>query len=122
MIIKNVTQEDLEKALEITNRKFENNITWNRFEKIGRNRYRVTLRVKDSRKAGHRIGYTGRRLINACWHVHGTFFDALLSVNPEAEIIALNRVINKEGGNWEDIQVGSVLCPRWLSEMCECYR
>lgn len=123
MIAKNCSIEDLERALKEVNKKYENNITFNRYpEKYG-NGIRFTLRVKDSKKAGHRIGHTGRRLINACWHVHGDFFDALFKINPEAIIIVgSNRKITKNYGNWQDWNIGSVLYPLMYSEACECER
>ena len=98
---------------------YDDNIIFNRFEKTGK-RFIVTLRVKDSKGKDHRLGYTGRHLINLCWHGHGHFFDELIKINPNAEIKALGRIINKSGGNWQDIDVGSILYPAYMSELCDC--
>lgn len=83
-------------------------------------RYAVTLKVKDSHGKGAKIGYSGRHTVNACWHVHGDFFDALLDLNPEIVIKTLNRTIDKKGGNWHDWNIGSIMYPRFYSEACEC--
>jgi hypothetical protein len=130
MEIVNVTEKDLKEALARINKKYENNIAFANFQQISKNRYNVTLRVKDSKKAGHRIAcwaYVNgkvRRLPYACWHVHGDFFDTLLDINPNAVIYALNRKIYKKGneviGNWEDWNIGSIMYPLYYSEACEC--
>jgi hypothetical protein len=127
MQIRNVSESDLIKALEIVNRIYDNNITFNALESLNyaRNRWRVTLRVESSKKAGHRVGFTGRRLISACWHVHGDFFDALLEINPNAVIITqLSRIYKENGktyGNWTDKNIGSIIQPLYYSEACECH-
>jgi hypothetical protein len=130
MIISHVTEKDLKEALERINQKYENNITFSNFLQIGKNRYNVTLRVKDSKKAGHRISYSAyiqgktRRLPYACWHVHGDFFDTLLDINPNAVVYAVNRKIYKKGneviGNWVDWNIGSIIYPLYYSEACDC--
>ena len=132
VLIRNVTKEDLEKALEILNQKYDNNVTWNRFQQISSRSFRVTLRVKDSKKAGHRIAYWAyvngkiKRLPYACWHTHGDFFDILLNINPNAVIQVLNRKIYRVGNeivnNWVDWNIGSLMYPLYYSEACECYR
>ena len=85
MKAKNVTEQEMEKALEIVNQKYNNNIIFNRFEKNGRG-FRFTLKCVSSSSEGARIGFTGRKMVSACWHVHGDFFDALLSIQPLAVI------------------------------------
>jgi len=126
MLIRNVTQQDLKKALTIVNRLFEENIMFNTFKRLGKNSFRITLRVKSRKKAGHRIGFRGQRIISACWHVHGWFFEVLLRINPKAEIKALKRTIyvDSETGaivnNWVDWNIGSMLEPLYYSEACDC--
>jgi hypothetical protein len=120
MIIKNAAPIDLEEALSRVNLKYGNNIVWNRKpEPIGR-RFRCTLRVISSRGPGHRIGFTGRHLISACWHVHGDFFDALFDINPNIVIVSRGKEITR-ATNWEDYNVGSLLYPMYASEACECH-
>ena len=121
MIIK-ATREELEQALAEINKRYEHNLTWNNFERLNGNgtRFRVTLRVKDSHEKGAKIGYSGRHTIYACWHVHGHFFEALLEINEDIVIKTAGRTVDKNGGNWEDWNIGSLMYPRYFSEACEC--
>lgn len=126
MIIRNATKYDLSRALAMTNAKYGNNVAWNRFTKEG-DIFIVTLKVKDSKKAGHSLGLlisekTGKRrlLSSACWHVHGTFLEALITLNQNITILTAEKVVNKDGGNWEDWNAGSVACPVLASERCNC--
>jgi len=128
VLISDVSQVDLVLALAETNKEFEGNVIFNRLEcqNAKQTRYRVTLRVRSSRGKGARLGFpdyrTGkqRHLVNACWHVHGTFFEKLLDIEPEAIIRTNGRVIDRYGGNWEDWNIGSIMYPMWYSEACEC--
>jgi len=126
--IRNVTKEELERALNMTNEKFDNNIIFNNFEAMNQkgNAYRVTLRVRDSHKKGSRLSTQNRHLINACWHVHGHFFDYLIQINPKAVIQTCKSKIYKVGnetiGNWEDYNIGSMIEPLYYSEACGCQR
>lgn len=109
-------------ALAEVNKKYDNNIIFNRFDRNGSG-FNFTLRVVDSKKAGHRRGFTGRRLCSACWHVHGDYFDALLDISPEAVIISRGGPgahIDKHGGNWQDCNIGSQIRPLYFSEACDC--
>ncbi len=135
MKIKNVTRADLDAALEKVNEKFGGNVTYKRIERTGNNRYQVTLTVKDSRGPGGRLGFpdyrTGkqRRIAAACWHVYGTFFDALPEwvsyCAPVVEGWNGNRenVVyrwRKPGDEWVDRNIGSVFAPLYYSEACNC--
>jgi len=126
MIIKNVSSNQLEMALVRTNKVFDNNVIWNNFEILNRkaNRFRVTLRVRNSHCLGARLGQhvserTGNRrhLINACWHVHGVFFDFL----PQGAEIRSGRFIIHPGDRWNDFDIGSMISPLMMSDACECY-
>ena len=55
-----------------------------------------------------------------CWHGHGDFFDMLIAVNENAVIKSAGRTIDKNGGNWQDWNVGSILNPVLFSQLCEC--
>ncbi len=131
MKVKNVTIEEMEKALSYVNAKYEENIRWNRFDVTGK-WINFTLKPIDTKKAGHKrgrafVGFNeadvfkeGRRICACCWHVHGDFFDALLIVNRDAEIRSLNKVINIAGGNWDDFNIGSQMYPFMASDACDC--
>ena len=132
MLIK-TKKENIVKALKLVNKKYKWNITFNRFDSLSENRHQVTLKVIDSYKPGHRFGFnhnygslnptvnTNRRhLPCACWHVHGHFFESLFSIDRETVIIAKGKKITKEGGNWEDTNIGSIMAPMYFSEAYEC--
>ena len=126
------TTDDLYKALEIVNQKYEGNITFNRSPEPRGKHLIFTLRVKDSKQVGHGRGFSfgdrpAKRLTSACWHVHGDFFDALIKeVNQDAVIVIGDKQIYKQSyntfvtGNWEDYQRGSNWNPVYASELCDC--
>lgn len=126
MIVRYASMENLESALLVVNEKYAGNIVWNRApEPLNHSglAWRLTLRCISSRGAGRRIsragvpfGRTPRRLISACWHVHGTFFDALPL---GAEIVALGRAIRPHNA-WQDYNIGSIMYPALASEACDC--
>ena len=120
MIARKCTIEDLFVTLDFVNRKYHENIRWNRApEKCGA-RYRFTLRVNSRTGPGAKRGFSGRRTTAACWHVHGHFFDTLFRICPSAIIRAGNQKITKETGNWQDRNIGSDFHPLMYSESCEC--
>lgn len=121
MIVKNVTVEQLEKALaEINEKTFEGNIVWKQAPvPVGR-RFKFTLTVKQSAERGGRRGFSGKRVAAACWHVHGHFFDAVFALAPDAEIRPTGKLITLEDGNWEDQNIGSAYRPMMYSDACDC--
>lgn len=131
MKIKNVSETELKEALAQTSALFDNNVDFNRFERHGK-QFNVTLRVKNgnvkhgsTRGAQLGNGYLKgktfpRHTFNACWHVHGTFFERLLEINPNAVITTMYATINKYGGNWVDRNIGSIMEPLLYSQACEC--
>ncbi len=113
------TEAQLIDALKRTNKDFAGNVRFKRIEQQGRQML-FTLTVHNSSEPGARRGYQGQRVAAACWHVHGTFFDHLIDINPGVVIKTALATIDKNGGNWQDKQVGSVMFPRMYSEMCDC--
>ena len=134
MYAKNCTKNDLYAALRRINRKYEGNVVFNQHpEKRYGKGLIFTLKVKNSHGLGHRRGqprfrgfgepveYDKRRhMPSACWHVHGDFFDVLFKIRPEAVITSRSQKITKDGGNWEDCNIGSQLIPYMFSEACDC--
>ena len=120
MKARNTNRNEMEKALVVINKKYKRNITWKRFDD-GKT-INFTLTVKSSKGPGGRIGFTGRRVAAACWHVHGDFFDALFGINPAAVIVSMGERISINGGNWQDKNIGSQIQPMYYSEACECNR
>ena len=121
------TITDLENALIQVNKKYDGNVC---FKNIEQKKYYVqfTLKVKDYKGPGHRLHtsynfdglYSQKRSSNACWHVHGDFFDCLFSIAPDAVVSSQGRNITKEEGNWSDWNIGSMMFPVMYSESCEC--
>ena len=126
----NMTREQLDAALKAVNKKYKENITWNRApESVNTKdtRFRFNLKVKDSKEPGHRRGTSPnkngivRRMINACWHVHGHFFEECFKIVSEASIrTGGNITITKDAGNWQDRNIGSMVNPMYFSEACDC--
>lgn len=134
MII-STTKENILLALTKANEKFDNNLTFNNFQRLSDTRYRITLKVKDSHGKGARLASyqmqldswhnptnfdeawrKRRHLISACWHAHGTFFDNL----PEGTKIQTREVITYAGDAWQDFDIGSKMFPYYASEACDC--
>jgi len=122
MKARNCNDHDLLCALALVNQRYKENIWFKSFTSK-RNGVDFTLSVKDSRAPGHRRGRSGRRIAAACWHVHGHFFEALLHLVPEASIRSsmLKVKIDKNGGNWQDKNIGSIAKPLLYSEACDCF-
>jgi hypothetical protein len=130
--IRNANPRDIRAALEKINReRYNGNVCFKKEEnRITRAGWRstITLTVHDSRGPGHRRGlsspdHLGHYLRAACWHVYGHFFDAVLEICPQAVIISRwngRKVINKDGGNWEDTVLGSLFHPVCMSDLCDC--
>jgi hypothetical protein len=140
MIIKNVSRENLESALEMVNLRFANNIAFLKLEPVGR-RFRVRLKAQNSHGPGGRLavypikarrspiditGRNGKPLQDrhvgncCCWHVHGYYFEELFKVQPYAVIVSKGNTITKYAGNWEDYNAGSSIAEVYASECCHC--
>jgi len=125
MLIRNVTDADLDNALRLTNEVFRNNIEFFSREYAGRtrqggNKYDVRLTVKNSGGPGGRLSPSGsgRRVKAACWHAHGDFFDSLPA---EAEIIVSGEEgIHRPGDSWVDRNIGNQVHPLMFSDACNC--
>jgi hypothetical protein len=85
-------------------------------DKQDRKWYHFTIRSAESGIPGSRYSYSGRRLTAASWHAHGFIFDEIFKIEPDAVIKSLKKEITKDYGNWEDIKIGSMVCPMYMSE------
>jgi len=126
MQISNVTMEDMSQALKELNLKYDGNIEYKRLEHRG-HKIIFTLKVKGGLKPkdgivkGAAINQnTERRTGAACWHSHGDLFEIILNMCPEAVITSIYSTIDKDGGNWTDFKLGSVMYPYYASEACNC--
>lgn len=122
------TKEAILHALEIVSGEYSGNIKFNREERVGTDRlgvpkWAITLRCVSSKAPGHRLSpkhfyapMKQRRLISACWHVHGHFLDAL----PKGTKIISKKQVLYVPMPWNDWNVGSLRYPQYISELCEC--
>ena len=91
MKIKNVTESDMKIVMCQTNLQYGANVEFERFESI-KNGFNFTLRVKTSKGLGHRLGFTGRKLVKACWDVHRDFMKNIFGLCPSAKIVSCRAV------------------------------
>jgi hypothetical protein len=89
-------------------------------KQISSKRVNFTLRVKSSSGPGAKIGYSGRKTISACWHVHGYFFEYLFLSYPGIYIISQGKKMTSNSDNWQDQNIGSIMQPLYFSEACNC--
>lgn len=126
MIISNISIDQLNKALELTNKEFDNNAIYNRFQQLSKSRFRVTLKVKDLHKPGSRLGFSltskgnHRHIPSACWHLYGRFIDIIFELEPKARVQANGNVFYSYNWEWIDRNIGSMMNPFYYSEACEC--
>jgi len=119
MLAKHCTMANLDAALTIVNKKYLGNI---RLYDVGTRGKHVKFRLKtnDPKGPGVARGASGKRTGSGCWHAHGDFFEALLKVNPKAIIVTRISTISADGGNWQDVNVGSQVNYLDASEACDC--
>jgi hypothetical protein len=113
-------EEVLKQALDYVNDIFKGNIKME-FEKDKGNYFKVRLKVKNSKSPGSRHGHTGRRLINACWHVHGYFIEKIFELDNQAVVYSLGKRYMVDNWEWEDKNIGSIIEPLYFSEACNCH-
>jgi hypothetical protein len=124
----NVTKDQLEEALRLTNERYDQNVIWNREPEPTNKKetsWRFTLRVRDSSGPGARRSaplwhQKRRKLIAACWHVHGHFFEHLFELCPELKLRVATHNIDHPNEIWLDQNIGSQMYPYMYSDACEC--
>lgn len=125
-MITTATQDELNEALRIINKAtYAGNIKIRDWKHLSSKRIQFTITVVSSRGPGARRSWTGRRIAAACWHAHGDLFDALFKIRKDIVIWTDygwegKMKITSEGGNWQDMNVGSLMDPAMMSESCEC--
>ena len=114
------TTEQLNDALRHVNTLFEDNICFNREpHQISKKRTGFTLTVNSSYGPGARLGFSGKRVHAACWHVHGKFFEYLFNIGVTLILAGEKRMESNED-NWQDWNIGSNYQPLYYSQACEC--
>lgn len=102
-------------AIDEINREHKYEIELNRDDHNGK-WFNFTIKSKRSGIPGSRTSHSGRRLVSASWHAHGYLFDKILEIEPQAVIKSLNKTIDINGGNWEDMNIGSAYSPLMMSQ------
>ena len=130
MIITKISLNDLVKAIEKINKKYDNNIEFNPFLNYSDSiikKYKGSLLIKDFNKAGARIGLIDKSDRLACWHTHYDFFNILLEINQNIVICVCGDWIIKKTsddkilGNLDKInKTYYIHKPKPLSFLCRC--
>jgi len=107
---------NVEKALNDTNSSRGYKLIFNRAPEMVGNYCFFTIRSKKSKIPGASVSHSGRNSPSASWEAHGYFFEALLKLDLECTIKTAMSTITKAGGNWKDVNVGSLMCPFYASE------
>lgn len=117
--IRGLSASEIDRVMDNVNAVFGGNIVFNRYDYCPINHFKITLKVKDSNGTGARRGFNGRKMINACWHVYGLFFDECFRINPAAKIKQCGEWVTPSN-NWTDKNIGSIGSPLMHSDACEC--
>ena len=110
--------EVLKEALSYVNSLFHNNIVMETEDRGSY--YLVRLKVKDSKGAGARRSPNGRRINSACWHAHGYFIKRVFELDPNAIVYTAGEIFKSGNWQWKDWNVGSLINPVYISELCDC--
>ena len=119
-MITNATETQLFQALSKLNEMYDGNISLVYVRRQSKNRNRFRLAAKSGKK-GSRWSCSGdpnivRKLPCASWHAHGYYFDFLFTLDPNIWIQSRGNKITKDRGNWQDIQIGSIMNPLYMSD------
>ena len=101
-------------ALENVNKERGYELELNRSDAKGKY-FNFTLKTA-SKIPGARTSGSGRNLAKASWHAHGYLFDEIFKLNEEAVIYSNGGKITIYSGNWQDKNIGSIMCPCYYSE------
>lgn len=120
MIIKNVSEGDIEEVLQLINPYWNDNIEFGTFkEQPYYNGWKATLRVRDVNQVGHSITRPApwtNKIKTACWHVHFTFFLEL----PDDAVVFNGKhwIERKEPDQWKPWYESGIP----IELLCECER
>ena len=133
MLLKGLTIEELNECLNYINQThYDGNIEYNNYPDWKGKFINFTIKVKDSKGAGHRLGHqktssgNRRRLACACWHVHRDLMIEIFRRKPDAVLKSALATYNGkedfessfEGTYYRNI--GSNFDPMYAGEACEC--
>ena len=111
-----ITESQLIQALENVNTEHGYKLEFKRYPEKTGNFLNFTIKSEASKIAGASISWSGRNSPAASWHAHGYLFDEMIAIAPGVDIRSMGKVINADGGNWNDYNVGSMMSPMYASE------
>ena len=121
----NVTPDQMQQAMRDVNTDYDGNLEFNRFDPTSRSVH-FTLRCVSSKEAGHRRGFSGQRMVSACWHAHRDFMRAVFAIVPEARIKS-SFIDYQDSEDFEqrhratgNRNIGSQMSPLYFNEACDC--
>ncbi len=117
MKVSNITPAQLDAILCFTNVKHDYRLEFNRSPEYIGKWVHFTIKSKVSKIRGARTSWTGRNTPSASWHAHGHLFEEILAFEATAVIKTAAATIDINGGNWQDYQIGSMMCPVMASEV-----
>ena len=129
MIITKIKPNDINKALEEINKKYDDNIKSDSYLTCICNvypKYKVNLLVKDLNKKGARINLINKINRFACFHVYYDFFNILLEINSNTIIFVCGDWIIKKldtgeiVGNWNKINKSYISRIKPSALICRC--
>ena len=125
MMARNVTLDQMQRALERANHLYNGNLKFLGPTPKGKG-FNFRLGVFSSKAPGHRVGHSGRRISAACWHAHRDFMAALFETVPDAVIISSQARYDgaidflKKFPATGKVNIGSVMQPLHYEWACEC--
>ncbi len=125
-MITSATSEQLQEALNLTNKKYKGNIRFKRLDAKGR-RWNFTLTVNKSKEIGGRIGSNGRRIAAACYHAHFDFMANLFKINPVAKIKSCQATydgltdFHQKAPGVAETNISSMFSPLVMGDACDCH-
>jgi hypothetical protein len=128
MEMRNVTLADFEASVARVNQNYDGNLAVHPdAHQMGSRVPKVVGRmwVHNSREAGARTSWSGRRVRAACWHAFRDVFRDLIAHNPNVVIITSLARYTEE--NFENTypatgnrNVGSMVRPAYMPDLCDC--
>ena len=124
MKAKNVTKQQLLRALAQTNKEYKGNLKFHHLGPAGKGfNFRLTV-CSAKQTGGRRDG--GRPIAAACWHAHRDFFFALFELAPDAIVASAKATYRGREdfvatfSSTGNENIGSVVAPLQYRAACKC--
>lgn len=90
------------------------------------NRFRARTRTVNSREAGSRRSWSGRRIPSACWHTTRDVLLLVFAEFPNARVQTSMATYRGEADFFDkfprtaDMNIGSMVAPAYMPDLCDC--